>query len=113
MAFLITIFALGIVIFLHEMGHMLMAKRAGIGVYEFSVGMGPKIYSKQIGETLYSLRILPLGGFVKLAGLDDEENNPAPKEKNFNNKSIGARFLTISAGSLMNIFNEVLYVFFC
>jgi len=103
MSFLITIFALGLVIFLHELGHMLMAKRAGIGVYEFSVGMGPKIYAKQYGETLYSLRLLPLGGFVKLAGLDDDKENPAPPDKSFNEKSVGARFLTIAAGSVMNI----------
>ncbi|NQY74792.1 MAG: RIP metalloprotease RseP [Candidatus Margulisbacteria bacterium] len=103
MTFLITIFALGLVIFLHELGHMLMAKRAGIGVYEFSVGMGPKVVSRQWGETLYSLRILPLGGFVKLAGLDDDDHHQAPADKNFNSKSIMARFLTISAGSIMNI----------
>lgn len=84
-----------------------MAKRAGIGVLEFAIGMGPRLLSRKKGETIYSLRAFPFGGFVKLAGMDerDEAGSPSevPPEKNFYNKSVGARFLTISAGSVMNL----------
>ena len=103
MGLFITIFALGLVIFLHELGHMAVAKRFGIGVYEFSVGMGPKIWSFTKGETLYSLRLFPLGGFVKLAGLDDEENQPEDREKSYLYKPISQRAAVISAGSIMNL----------
>ena len=72
MEVIITILALSIVIFIHEMGHLLAAKYSGVGVYEFSVGMGPKLLETKVKETVYSLRLFPIGGFVKLAGLDDE-----------------------------------------
>ena len=62
------IFMLGLVIFIHELGHFIMAKRAGILCHEFALGFGPIVYSKRKGETLYSIRLLPLGGFVSMAG---------------------------------------------
>ncbi len=101
MGILITILALGFVIFFHELGHLWAAKRMGVGVYEFSVGMGPKLFSRHFGETEYSLRAFPFGGFVKLAGLDDEKD--VPDELNYRKKSVLARMLVISAGSLMNL----------
>jgi regulator of sigma E protease len=103
MGFFITFLALGIVIFIHELGHLLAAKRSGIGVYEFSIGMGPKIYSFKSNETEYSLRILPFGGFVKLVGMDDKEDATIDPNQNFHEKPISKRFLTIAAGSIMNI----------
>ena len=103
MSILITVIILGLVIFVHELGHLCLAKRGGVGVQEFSVGMGPKVWSKKYKETLYCLRILPFGGFIKIDGLDDTEN-PINEEKNFLNKSFSTKFLTISAGSLINIF---------
>jgi regulator of sigma E protease len=105
MTFLITIIALGIVIFAHELGHMLVAKKAGVGVLEFSVGMGPKIYGKKVGETLYCLRAFPFGGFVKLAGLDDDDDGaePIPAELDFYEKSIISRTAIIVAGCVTNI----------
>ncbi len=103
MSFLITILALGIVIFIHELGHLLAAKVSGIGVYEFAVGMGPKVFSKTYRGTEYTLRAFPLGGFVKLAGMDDEEGSEVNPNEMFQNKPISNRFLTISAGSIMNI----------
>ncbi|MBT5856557.1 RIP metalloprotease RseP [bacterium] len=103
MSFLITLFALGFVIFIHEMGHMVAAKRSGIGVLEFAVGMGPKLYGKQVGETLYSIRVFPFGGFVKLAGLDDDENSTCDPALSFKTKPLASRFITIVAGSAMNI----------
>jgi regulator of sigma E protease len=101
MGILITILVLGFVIFFHELGHLWAAKRMGVGVYEFSVGMGPKLFSKRFGETDYCLRAFPFGGFVKLAGLDDESD--IPDELNYRKKSVLARMLVISAGSLMNL----------
>lgn len=100
---IVTIFAIGIVIFIHELGHMLCAKRAGIGVFEFSIGMGPQLIAVTRHETKYTLRLLPFGGFVKLAGIDDHPDENSSPEINFFNKPFLSRFLTIAAGSLTNI----------
>jgi regulator of sigma E protease len=66
------VIVLSILVFVHELGHFLFAKRAGILVREFAIGFGPLVFSKRKGETLYSLRLLPLGGFVRMAGEDPE-----------------------------------------
>lgn len=66
------VIVLSILVFVHELGHFLFAKRAGILVREFAIGFGPLVYSKRKGETLYSIRLLPLGGFVRMAGEDPE-----------------------------------------
>lgn len=60
----------GALVFFHELGHFLFAKRAGILVREFAIGMGPKILSLNKGETLYTVRLLPIGGYVRMAGED-------------------------------------------
>ncbi len=65
---IIGILVLGLVILIHELGHFIMAKRAGILCHEFSIGMGPLLYSKKKGETLYAIRAIPLGGYVSMAG---------------------------------------------
>jgi regulator of sigma E protease len=70
--FFIFVFVLSFLVFIHELGHFLFAKRAGILVREFAIGFGPKIFAKMSGETLYSIRALPLGGFVRMAGEDAE-----------------------------------------
>ncbi|SFJ23072.1 RIP metalloprotease RseP [Thermoflavimicrobium dichotomicum] len=69
---LVFILVLGVLVFFHELGHFLFAKRAGILVREFAIGFGPKLFAKRYGETLYSIRILPLGGYVRMAGEDPE-----------------------------------------
>lgn len=69
---IIFILVLGILVFIHELGHFLFAKRSGILVREFAIGFGPKLFAKRVGETLYSIRILPLGGYVRMAGEDPE-----------------------------------------
>ncbi|RAL26325.1 RIP metalloprotease RseP [Thermoflavimicrobium daqui] len=69
---LVFILVLSVLVFFHELGHFLFAKRAGILVREFAIGFGPKIFAKRYGETLYSIRILPLGGYVRMAGEDPE-----------------------------------------
>ncbi|HAX73636.1 MAG TPA: RIP metalloprotease RseP [Firmicutes bacterium] len=67
------VFALGIIVLVHELGHFLVAKKFGILCHEFSIGMGPAIYSKKIGETRYSLRLVPIGGYVAMAGEEVEK----------------------------------------
>lgn len=112
MGILVTILALGIVIFFHELGHFLMAKRAGIGVYEFSIGMGPKIFGWKRDETDYTLRLLPIGGFVKLAGMDDEsDEHPVSDDINYHKKSFSERVLTLVAGCVMNFILGLLIFF--
>ncbi|MGL5549038.1 MAG: M50 family metallopeptidase, partial [Culicoidibacterales bacterium] len=76
---LIFVMILGIIVTIHEFGHFLFAKRAGILCREFSIGMGPKLWHKKIGETTYSIRALPIGGFVAMAGEDGDDLGITPK----------------------------------
>lgn len=71
---LAVIFVFGLLIFVHELGHFTVAKLVGIRVYEFSIGFGPKVIKFRRGETRYHLRLLPLGGFVRMAGMDEDED---------------------------------------
>jgi regulator of sigma E protease len=106
---LACIFVFGILVTVHEFGHFITAKLTGMKVEEFSIGFGPTIYQQQEGETLYSLRMLPLGGYNKIAGMDpDDQDDP---ERGFNAKPVTSRMLVILAGSLMNIFLPVLIFF--
>ena len=101
MSFVITLLALGFVIFIHELGHLLAAKRAKVGVSEFAVGMGPKVFSFNFGETLYSLRLLPFGGFVRVKGLDETEQ--CAIEEDYREKSALNKASILAAGSFMNL----------
>lgn len=96
---LVIILVFGIIIMIHELGHFLMCKWTGIGVSEFSVGMGPCIYKKQRGETQYSIRCLPIGGYCMMLG-DDEED--CKDERAFSNKPIWSRIAVIAAGPVFN-----------
>ena len=87
-----------LVVMLHEFGHFAVAKLSGIKVNEFSIGMGPKIYQKQKGETFYSLRALPVGGYVAMEGEEDNSHDP----RAFNNVSIVKRMAVVLAGAFMN-----------
>lgn len=96
-----------VVVVVHEFGHFIFAKIAKIKVNEFAVGMGPKIIGKQKGDTLYSIRALPLGGFCAMEGEDESEGEndeelDFSKRGHFNGASIGGRILTIFAGPLFN-----------
>jgi len=104
---------LGVLIFIHEFGHYIMAKKSGIKVEEFALGFGPRILSKKKGETVYSIRLIPLGGFCNMTGefppdkeTDEEElkiYRQAEKEgRCFHQKSILTRFLVIFMGPFMN-----------
>jgi len=101
---LAIVFALGIIIFVHELGHFTAAKLSGVRVDRFSIGFPPHVWKKQKGETEYCLGIVPLGGYVKMAGmLDesmDEELTGAPDE--FASKSTPKKVFIITAGVIMN-----------
>ncbi len=101
---IIAILVFSFLIIAHEFGHFVFAKRAGIGVVEFSVGMGPRIVSRQIGETLYSLKCIPFGGSCMMVGEDSDD----PSDNSFNSKSVGARILVIVGGPLFNILSALL-----
>lgn len=103
---------LGITVFIHELGHFLFAKKAGVYVYEFSIGMGPKLFQfkRKNDETEYSIRLLPIGGFVSMAG-EVEEDSKIPKEKQLAHKSWSHRFMTIIAGILFNFILAILIFF--
>lgn len=106
---LAVIFVFGLLVFVHELGHFITAKLTGMRVDEFAIGFGPKLISVKRGETLYSIRCIPLGGFNNIAGMDPEDN-PAG-ERGYCRKSIPARMLVILAGSGMNLILP-LFLFF-
>ncbi len=95
----IGVLLFGFVIFFHELGHFLMAKASGIRVNEFSIGMGPRLFGFRRGETDYSLRLLPIGGYCAMEGEDEESDD----ERAFGNKSVWRRILVVVAGGLFNI----------
>jgi len=102
------ILVLGILIFFHELGHFLVAKCSGVKVLKFALGFGPKLVGKNIGDTEYSIRYFPLGGFVKMLGEDesDEESKNLPPEeakKSFENQPVFIRIAIVAAGPLFNL----------
>lgn len=98
---------------IHELGHFIFAKKAGVYVYEFSIGMGPRIikWKRKNDETDYSIRLFPIGGFVSMAGEDMEEDSDIPKEKQLVNKNWISRFLTMFAGILFNFILAIVLLF--
>ncbi len=107
LAIAMVVIGLGFVIFIHELGHFLLAKWNGVKVEKFAVGFdfwGLKLYSRQYGETVYVLGAIPLGGYVKMLGGEDEPSSetrstdPAPSHR-----PVGARMAIISAGVIMNL----------
>jgi len=114
MTLLCFILVLGVTVLIHELGHFLFAKKAGVYVYEFSIGMGPKIFGfkRKNDETDYSIRLFPIGGFVSMAGEDMEDENEAiPKDKQLVSKKWHQRFLTIAAGVLFNFILAIILLF--
>ena len=113
---IIFIAILSLLVFVHELGHFVVAKKSGMGVHEFGFGFPPRVIGIQKqdgrwkmvwgkkqadnGETVYSINAIPLGGFVRIMG---EDNDEASDPKSFTNKSFGKRFLTLAAGVLMNV----------
>jgi len=104
---------LGVIVFVHEFGHFIFSKMFGVYVYEFSLGMGPKIFSKKDkkGETTYSIRAIPIGGYCSLAGEGSEEDKKLPKERLLQSKPIWQRFLIMFFGAGNNFILAVLVFF--
>lgn len=102
MGILVAFIVFSIIVFIHELGHYMFAKFNNILVEEFAIGMGPAVYKKKIGETVYSIRILPLGGFCKMLGEDGEVEEDQNADRAFGNQSVFARVQTIIAGPMMN-----------
>ncbi len=97
---LIFLLVLSLLVVVHEWGHFIVARLVGIRVEKFSIGFGPVLFGKKIGETEYCFSLLPLGGFVKLAGENPDESTGAKWE--FNSKSLMQKFAVVFAGPLMN-----------
>lgn len=93
-----SVIAFSILILIHEGGHFIVAKYVGMKVNEFALGMGPKIFGVQKGETLYTLRAIPIGGFIRPEGEDEESNDP----RAFGNKPLWARAAVVAAGPIAN-----------
>jgi regulator of sigma E protease len=102
MTILYFVVALGVLVFIHEFGHFIVAKKIGIGVEKFSLGFGPKLFSFTRGETTYMVSALPLGGYVKLTG-EDPDAEDAKGKKSFSARSIPQRALVVFAGPFMNL----------
>lgn len=96
---LLFVFILGLMILVHELGHFLAARAVGIKVEEFSIGMGPKLWSKVRGDTMFAIRAFPIGGFVRMLG---EEDMDIRTKGSFGSKSPWQRFLVVAAGVVMN-----------
>lgn len=105
--FFAAILVLGALIFVHELGHFLVAKKMGVGVEKFSLGFGPKIIGKKIGDTEYLLSAVPLGGYVKMTGEDPDEEC-TDKENSFTEASVWRRLAIVFAGPVFNLLFAVL-----
>lgn len=108
MSILFAILLFSLLIFVHELGHFLVAKLSGVQVNEFSMFMGPAIWKKQIGETLYSVRCIPVGGYCAMEGEDGESDNP----HSFHKAAWWKRFLILVAGAAMNFLAGLLLLVF-
>lgn len=110
--FILLVIILGLLIFIHELGHFLAAKKAGVHIYEFALGFGPKIWSK-VGKdkVTYSIRMLPIGGYVQMAGEVYEDDNKIPKSKFMCNKSWSQRLMVMSAGVINNFILAIILLF--
>lgn len=103
-----AIFVFGMIVFIHEFGHFITAKLSGMRVDEFAIGFGPKILQVKRGETVYTLRAVPLGGFNRIAGMTDQE---PLDERSFLTQSLWKRFMVISAGAIFNFLLAILIFF--
>ena len=108
MNIVIALIIFGIIVLIHEFGHFLFAKLSGVKVVEFSVGMGPRIFSVKGKETRYSLKLLPLGGSCAMYGEDEDEDAPG----SFNSAPLLGRIATIAAGPVFNFILAFLVAIF-
>ena len=98
LSILLIIFFFGLLIAIHEFGHFIAAKALGVKVNEFAIGMGPALLSRERGETLYSLRAFPIGGFCAMEGEGEDSDDP----RSFQSKPAWKRFIILVAGAFMN-----------
>lgn len=105
---LATIFVFGLIVFIHELGHFITAKLSGMRVDEFAIGFGPILVKAQYGETLYSIRCIPLGGFNRIAGMTPDE---PLDDRSFYNKAGYQKFIVISAGAIFNFILAIIIFF--
>lgn len=103
MTFIYAVIIFCLLIFVHEFGHFITAKLCGIKVNEFAIGMGPAFFQRQKGETLYSLRVFPIGGFCAMEGEDEDSED----ERAFNNQPAWQRAIVLAAGSIMNLLTAI------
>ena len=113
MTIIIFILVLGTIVFVHELGHFIFAKLMGVYVYEFSIGMGPKLfhYKKKNGETEYCIRLIPIGGFVSLAGEDADDNKTIPEDRKLYAKPVWQRLIIMIAGAMNNFIFAIIILF--
>ena len=104
-----AVFVFGLLVLVHEWGHFITAKMTGMRVDEFAIGFGPKLISKRRGETIYSLRAIPLGGFNDIAGMDPDNNTAG--ERGFCAKPVLSRMIVILAGAAMNFVLPIILFF--
>ena len=104
-----TVFVFGLLVFVHELGHFITAKLTGMRVDEFAIGFGPRLVRFRYGETVYSIRIVPLGGFNDIAGMTADDNDAG--ERGYCRKPILSRMIVILAGSVMNFILPVVLFF--
>lgn len=112
---ILFIIILGIIILVHEFGHFIFSKKFGVYVHEFAIGMGPKLFSRRKGETEYSVRAIPIGGFCSLAGEDGEETDDKgkkiPRQRKLFAKPIWQRFLILFFGAGNNFILAFIFLF--
>lgn len=113
MTIIYFILILGGIVFFHELGHFLFAKKAGVYIYEFSIGMGPQLFKwkSKKDETIYSIRLLPIGGFVQMAGEEIDPDENIPKEKRMQSKTWLQRFSIMIAGIFFNFVLAIVLLF--
>lgn len=113
MAILSAIILLGVIIFVHELGHFLFAKLTGVKVLKFSLGFGPKLIGKTYGDTEYLISAVPLGGYVKMLGeMPGDELKEEEKQFAFNNQAVWKRFIIVFCGPLFNLLFAAVIFFF-
>src|SRR5574344_445078 len=113
MTLIYFIIILGITVMLHETGHFIFAKKSGVYVYEFSIGMGPRLFkwTRPNDETEYSIRLLPIGGFVSLSGEEGEDDKNVPKGMCIKDKTFLQNLFTMAAGVMFNFLLAIILLF--
>lgn len=113
MSVIFAILLFGFVIFIHELGHFIFAKINGVKVLKFSLGFGPKVIGKKIGETEYLISAVPLGGYVKMLGDDPDENvEISDEDRSYKNQPVYKRAAIVFSGPLFNLLTAVVIFFF-